>query len=261
MNLKTSQIKTKIFEILKSSYNEEISEKILNSFSEIQNNFRLEKWKSSEFDAGHFVEIVRRIIEFELFGRFTPFSESIENFNISVLQKYENTIGKHDSFRFLIPKILYGIYSIRNRRGVGHIGIISPNEMDASLILNSVKWVIAEIIRLKSDLEFDETKKIIGLIIEHEIPILWKYNSVRRILVTKMPTKEKVLVLLYDENPLKEKIIREAIEYKNLTNFKNKIIIPLHKERYIEYNQKNRICYLTTKGSMLAEKIIAGSNR
>lgn len=138
----------KVKDILESNYDTAIAEKIIDSYLEIESNFFVQKWKPSELDAGHFVESIRRLIEFEInSGSYTAFNQKLSNFSNSVLSNYKQQTHIHESFRMLIPRILKSIYNIRNKRGVGHIKDISPNEMDATLILYSVKWVLSEILK------------------------------------------------------------------------------------------------------------------
>lgn len=175
----------RIHSILISKYGNDLADKILGSYLEIENNYFWGKWKPSELDAGHFVEAIRRVIEFELTGSFTPIGQSLPNFNDQILRTYEQHPG-HESFRMLIPRLLKSIYNIRNKRGVGHISNISPNEMDATLILYSVKWVLAETLRLASNLSTSETQELLDSIVERNIDLLWKEGDLKRILDTSV---------------------------------------------------------------------------
>ncbi|NGP90257.1 hypothetical protein [Fodinibius halophilus] len=246
----------KLKKLIANNYDQQISDHLVSSFLEIEENFVIKKWKPSELNAGHFVEAVRRIIELELFGKYTPFNNKLPHFNDSELQRYERQKG-HESFRMLIPRILKAIYNIRNKRGVGHISDISPNEMDATLILYNVKWVLAEIIRLNSNLKPEETQQIINKIVERDIQLLWKDGEVKRILNPNILAKDKVLVLLYDESPMPAEKIRGIIEYKNSYNFK-KILKGLHSDRLIEFDDDN-ICKISPTGITEAEKILQKS--
>jgi len=248
-------MRQKVNKILKDSYGQDVATNVLTSYYEIQNNFIIKKWKPSELDAGHFVEAVRRILEFELFGTSTPISKKLENFNDAVLKRYEQATGKHESFRILIPRVLKSIYNIRNKRGVAHVGNISPNEMDSTYILYSVKWVFSEIIRLKSQLSFQKTQDLVNLIIERQIELLWKKGDIKRILDPKMSARNQVLILLYDKSPLYKNALLEVIEYRNPTDFCNKVLRSLHKKRLIEY-QKNGFCHITPNGVIEAENIL-----
>lgn len=242
-----------VHSVLEQRYDIDIADKVLQAFFEIEENYFLEKWKPSELDAGHFVEAVRRIIESELFGQYTPFGDQLPNFNDQILKRYEQQQG-HESFRMLIPRILKSIYNIRNKRGVGHINDISPNEMDATMILYNVKWVLAEIIRLSTNLSIQETQKIIDTITERNTELLWKSDDIYRVLNTNINAKEQVIILLYDESPQKLEELQNTIEYRNSTNFL-KIIRELHKKRFLEFTD-NSLCYLSPKGKIEAERLI-----
>lgn len=243
----------KVQHILESAYNKTIAKKIVSSYTEIESNFFLEKWKPSELDAGHFVESVRRLIELELTGSYTRFNQRLSNFNDSVLTIYEQQSGD-ESFRMLIPRVLKSIYNIRNKRGVGHIKDISPNEMDSTLILHSVKWVLSEIVRLKSNLSIPETQKLINSIVERKVEIIWKEETFQRILNTNISAKDQVFLLLYDKSPQQVETLRSTIEYQSKSNFYN-IINALHKERYIE-KMESGMCFISPKGVVKAEELI-----
>ena len=53
------------------------------------------------------------------------------------------------------------IYNIRNKRGVGHISGISPNKMDATYILYSCKWVLAELVRQNTGVSTSAAQSIV----------------------------------------------------------------------------------------------------
>lgn len=242
----------KVKTILEAHYGTEITEKLLGAYLEIEQNFFIEKWKPSELDAGHFVETIRRIIEFEQTGTYTPFDKKLSDFNDTALKSYENGSGD-DSIRMLIPRILKAVYNIRNKRGIGHIKDISANEMDATLILYNVKWVLAELTRRASKKSPEETQALINEVIERQVDLVWKGNGFKRILHEQIGAKESVLILLYDETPQTVEKLREDIEYQNKTNFL-KIIQELHSKRFI--NLKGSVCELSPKGKIAAEELI-----
>lgn len=247
--------KQKVWDIIKSNYDSNIADKVLESYSEIESNFFVQKWKPSELDAGHFVESLRRLIEFEInSGNYTLFSQKLSNFSDSVLSFYEQQSHIHESFRMLIPRILKSIYNIRNKRGVGHIKDISPNEMDATLILYSVKWILSEIVRLKSSLNINETQNLIDNIVERNVEIVWKTTDFTRILNNKISARNQVLIILYNSSKKHVDDLREIIEYKNASNFKT-LIKKIHRERFLEF-RANGNCILSPTGRTEAEKVI-----
>jgi len=235
---------------LKQRFPKELVEAVLDAYREIESNFILGKWKASELDAGHFVEATRRIVEKELFVSFTKIGKDLPRFSDAELKRYEQGQGD-ESFRILIPRALKAIYNVRNKRGVGHLGAISPNEMDATYILYSVKWVLAELLRLASGANPAETQAAIESIVERRLSLLWKHEGIVRILESKLSAREQILILLFDSSPQKEMDLQNSIEYKNLSNFR-KILQRLHEDRMIE-RQPSGLSLITTKGVVAAE--------
>jgi hypothetical protein len=238
--------------VLKSKIPPDIVDALLNAYREIEENYVLKKWKASELDAGHFVEAARRILEYELTCTYTPISQKLQNFNDAVLRSYENGSGD-ESFRILIPRALKAIYNIRNKRGVGHISGVSPNEMDSTYILYTVKWVLAELARLASGLTVPETQKLIDSITERKMDIVWKETDFTRILHTSIIARDKILILLYDQSPRGDKELQAIIEYSNKSKFKG-ILRALHKQRLIEY-KADGLCIISPTGLIEAEAI------
>jgi hypothetical protein len=238
--------------ILKASYPAGVVDALFSAYTEIESNYALGKWKASELDAGHFVEAARRMLESKLFGTHTAVGTGLPNLTDREMLRYENGTGD-DAFRVLIPRVLRSVYGIRSKRGIAHVGAVSPNEMDATLILYSTKWVLAEFIRQTSGMSVPDTQMVVDTIIERRLSVLWKRNGLTRVL-PKLETREQILVLLYDENDQSMGKLQNAIEYKNITNFR-KILKRLHDARLIEF-AGDETCTISPKGIVAAEEII-----
>lgn len=243
-----------IKKILKNSSDDEISENIMKTYLAVEKDFYTQKWKISELESGHFVESVRRFLEYKLFPQYTPFIKSIGSFNNQVLNQYEQSAGLEE-YRIIIPRVLYSMYCIRNKRGVGHISAISPNHQDSIQILMSCKWVLAEIIRIESKMDPNSTIGIINKLTNRQIEAVWENGTIRRILVNELSIKEQILVLLYDKSPSTFKELLNNIECKNATYFK-KVLRLVHRDRKINFEEANGICILSPKGELDAENII-----
>ena len=245
-----------VLDILENASDRLLSKKILDAYKEVERNYFLKIWKTAELDAGHFVESIRRFIELKLFGHYTPIGSNLSKFNQVTLQSYENSSGDV-SYRILIPRVLFSVYTIRNKRGVGHIGNVMPNHQDATFILSSCSWCLAELIRNESNESPDSTIKIVEKIIKRQPEGLWEEGSIKRILAENLTLKESILFLLFDSSPQLDQTLQEIIEYKNSAYF-HKILKELHYSRFIEY--KNSECVLSPKGRIEAEKIILKQN-
>ena len=242
-----------VLEVLKSAYGDDIANHIYDSYREIESHHSLGRWKTAELDAGHFVESIRRLLECQFTKQYTPFTNQLPKFTDGVLKYFENQTG-HESYRMLIPQALKAIYSVRNKRGVGHVGEVSPNRMDSTYLLQTAKWVLAEIIRLNSSASIDETEKIITAIAERRIVGIWKGAGTKRVLDARLPVVSQILVLLYDENPCSSEKLLEYTGYKNKSNF-NRILKRMDSKRLINTQQDGN-CHLLPPGIAKAEIII-----
>lgn len=242
-----------IIRIISSASDAVLAAAIINAYKEVEKNYFLKVWKSSELDSGHFVEAIRRFIEYKLFGYYPPIGTNLSNFNNATLQRYENASGD-ETYRIIIPRALFSIYTIRNKRGVGHIGLISPNHQDATLILSTCSWCLAELIRVESQADPNTTINMIEHIIERNIEGLWEEGDIKRILAENLSIKELILFLLYNDSPQHDTDLLNIIEYSNENYFK-KVLRELHGNRLIEY-RSNGECVVSPKGRIEAEKII-----
>ncbi len=225
------------------------------SYVEIERNHFLQSWKASELDAGHFVEAVRRFIELKLFGRYPPIGTALTPLNDVTLKRYENASGE-EAFRLHIPRVLFAMYGIRNKRGVGHLSVVKPNRIDASLILHSAKWVLAEIVRISSTSTPVATERLLEDIIERKLEAIWEIDGIPRVLQDGLKLEDKVLVLLLQRSPQHETELQRSTEYQNASRFGAKLQT-LHEERFIE--RAGGKCSLSPKGSAIAERILAKS--
>lgn len=232
--------------VLLAKYPDDVVGELLDSYFNIKENFYLQRFKSSELEGGFFVECVRRIIEIELFNKVIPIGSNLNNLSDQEIRRYENAVGD-ESYRLHIPKALRSIYNLRNKRGVGHLSNISPNLIDSTYIVSTCDWILAEIIRLNSNLCPAKCQRLIDGLVEKKIPLIFDNGKVQRILDIQMSKKEQVLALLYhNSNVLSDTQLLEYIEYSNPSTFKSKILLDLHKQRLIEYCDGK--CELTPLG-------------
>lgn len=237
-------------------YNIDLVAEIEKNYMRILTQYKCKNWQYFGNEVGQFDELIYRIIEDETCGVHTPLSEKISPLNHHVLQNWEQSkICNDESFKILIPRVLFAMFCLRNKRGMIHKSEISPNEMDANILLAGVKWILSELIRKSTNVDFAQAKKIIEDINTKELDLLWNLNG-RVKVVANLTTKNKILLLLYDRNSLLDEELRTSIEYRNKTVF-NKILAELHKESLIDYT--NHTCTISPLGIKNIESIIVSS--
>ncbi|HLX72819.1 MAG TPA: hypothetical protein VKV04_24615 [Verrucomicrobiae bacterium] len=248
----------KAHKILEAASDKTLAGLILTTFTEVEKHFFLRSWKTSELDSGHFVEASRRFIDFRLTGSYTPVGTTLPTFNSNELRRLENASGS-EAYRLHIPRALFAIYGLRNKRGVGHLGLINPNYLDATFIMATCKWVLGEFLRAESTMSFDETVAVVEQIIERPLPGIWDIGNVKRVLADGLSLREQILFLLLAESPQSSEKLRESTGYKN-ENYFDTLLRKLHDERHIE-RMADGVCHLSPKGRQLAEKIALGVKR
>jgi len=246
---------SRINNILSGRYQKELADKLTELYSKILLEYRKKDWKNCIGTIGQFNEACFRVINFEVTGNYIDLNTQLPKFSPKELNQWEQTPNIKETFRIIMPRILFSMYCIRNKRGGVHLSGMDPNEIDATLLLSQVKWLLAEIIQNISHLAPDETINIIRQITNKEIDLIWDTGKIQRVLDTKMPARKQVLCLLYINDKTDEELFK-SVEYTNFSVFKSKILKKLHKERLIEYDVP--VCKLSPSGLIEAEKILQG---
>src|SRR5271165_5339770 len=97
---------------------------LFQSYEEIVTNFAEHRWEPAELNGGKFCEVVYTILQGCLNGAFASKPTKPKDM-VAACRALESVppnpsrAGDH-SLRILIPRILLGLYDIRNNRGVGH---------------------------------------------------------------------------------------------------------------------------------------------
>src|SRR5581483_6944196 len=118
-----------------------LRDELVEEFSKITRNYRENRWEAAELDGGRFCEIVYCILAGYLQGGNYPLKASKPANFEGACQNLRNAPATYPtSVRLTIPRVLIGLYDIRNRRGVGHVGgDVNANHMDATFVLHAAQ--------------------------------------------------------------------------------------------------------------------------
>ncbi|HML40876.1 MAG TPA: hypothetical protein PKD23_09350 [Bellilinea sp.] len=238
--------------------------KVISNYLELKKRFQQasydNSYDASGLSAGKFCENILRLLQFQLTGTYIPFGQKIPNFldEVDKLQKLPSSKG-NESSRIIIPRALLFLYTLRNKRGIGHVGgDVEANQIDASTIVKNADWVICELIRIYHQLSLEEAQDIVDSISAKNLPDIWEVNGKKRILREGLAYKDKVLLLAYSE-PQTSVMVEDLFtwtEYSNYQVFIKKVITSLHEQRLIEYDQETRMVHLSPKGIQLVESTL-----
>jgi hypothetical protein len=222
---------------------------LLTEFAKITQNYRERRWEANNLDGGRLCEVAYTILDgYTSGGAYAARATKPPRFE-TACKALENRTGYPDSARLTIPRVLFALYEIRNRRGVGHVGgDVDANHMDAEFVLAAAKWVVAELIRLFHNTDVDTATEVVDALVDRTLPLIWEVDGVRRVLDTTLPLAEQSLVLLYaDPSPISEKDLATYLEQDRLANYR-RVLDKLHKSRMVEWNKATGMVTLSPLG-------------
>jgi hypothetical protein len=137
--------------------------------------------------------------------------------------------------------MLIALYEIRNNRGVGHIGgDVDPNLMDARVVVEMAKWILADLVRVfhPQNISTESASAIVEAISDRTVPVVWRTGDVRRILDPELSMRDQTLLLLYSVNaPISARELFNWVEHSNLSIYKRDVLRRSHAARLIEFNE------------------------
>jgi len=200
-------------------------------FQKLHEQYFLGRWEPSQLDGGRFAEAVLRVVEYKDKSVFTPIGTRLNR--QAIVSSAEQNTALADSLRFQIPRLAGLILDFRNNRNVGHLGAIDVNGMDSTFVLHAANWIVAELIRLETQMHPEDAQEEIKKIIERKVPIIEEIGGRLKCLNPTLDVKEKVLVFCYQKYP-------EAITLDDLfdwTEYTNKGVL---RRKLIELNKDGR---------------------
>ncbi|WP_149587442.1 hypothetical protein [Tabrizicola flagellatus] len=228
---------------------------LIEEFQQALDEYRAADWEKVGLKAGKFCEIAFCICHGHATGKYPASPSKPGNFPQACrdLEQYNATRGR--SLCMQVPKVLAALYELRNNRAIGHISAeISANHMDAELFLRGLKWVMGEMVRNYSQLALHESHAIVEAVTARSFHMVWSSGNVRRVLEPAKTAGQKVLILLYAEGkPVEVPTLQTWVEYKNGTDFKRKVLKPLHAKKLIEFDERTQLVQILPPGQVHVE--------
>ena len=234
--------------------------RLLKRYRELKSAYVNGQYDACGLRAGRLAEVVLRILQHELTGTYTPFGTKINNFSdeCQKLERQPKTAGV-EGLRVIMPRAINFLYTLRNKRGIGHEGgDVDANEIDAATCVRVADWCLAELMRVVHSLSLEEAQALLDAIAEREVPQVWSVAGVKRVLNTSLAYREQTLLLLYadPEAAVPSEDLFDWTEYSGLATYKRDVLRPLHKKRLVEYDKTNEHVRLSPTGIDLVEKTI-----
>jgi hypothetical protein len=238
-----------------------IRKHIVSSYLELKTNLSESRHDSAGLAAGKLCEAGIRSLQERAFGQHTPFGKKIANFADECRRIISSSTATEitESEKLVLPRALVFLYTMRNTRGIGHLGgDVDPNAIDAAIIGKTADWILCELIRIHHHLSLEEAQDIIDALAIRQLPDVWEVAGKRRVLKDGLVAKDQALLLLYsaqEGSVLTEDLI-SWIEYSNPSVFKSKVLSKLHSDRLVEWDRDIESVTLSPKGAKHVEEFL-----
>jgi len=210
--------------------------------------------------AGKLAEVILRILQYTLTKTYTPLTNSLGNFKDECerLEKSPKTAGP-DGLRILMPRALSFLYTLRNKRDMGHAGgEVDANEIDSLTATRLADWCMCELIRTIHKLPLEDAQILCDAIAERHLPEIWNVLGRKRVLNPSLNYRDQTLLLLYSaiDTGIAIEDLFAWTEHSHRTNFRRAVIGNLHSARLIEWDRETEMAIISPTGIEEVEQII-----
>lgn len=225
---------------LASTLDRKLVGELLEAHAEAKRNYYLGSLRPAEVEGGRFCEAAFRILEsVTQGGKFTPLSKTLPRTDKLILDLSNADSSKFsDSIRLHIPRSLRLVYDIRNKRDAAHLADdIDPNLQDATLVIATIDWVLAEFIRLYHNVKADQTSRLVNDIVKRAAPVVQDFAGFLKVLNPKLAASDHCLVLLYQrgEDGAAEEELHKWVRPRMRANLRRTLNGLVHEKDYVHF--------------------------
>ncbi|WP_141737064.1 hypothetical protein [Marinobacter sp. X15-166B] len=229
---------------------------LVSEYKKLTQNYMEHRWEPAELSGGKICEIVYSIIKGHVDGNY-PSSPSKPRNMVIACRQLESESSLPRSFQILIPRMLPALYEIRNNRGVGHVvSEIDANNVDATLVLTMVNWIMSELVRVFNTGSLEDAQLAVDALAQRNTPLVWDSKGFKKVLSPTMNLKDQILLLASSTD--EDVTIQELMEWTESTNKTHyiRILKALHKEKLIHFDNSEQKITLLPAGSNNVASIV-----
>jgi len=177
-----------------------LADLLLVEYLSLEKRYVLRDWEPATLDAGQFCEIAARCVYHIDSGKLSP-AKGVDE----CLSYIEDETNKNSHFfpsrkdALQLCRAIRLTYKFRSSRGAVHIDPnYSANEMDARLVVETVRWILCELVRIFWTGDPSAAAKVVREIVTHRLPAVFREGSVPVVQHPDLEADSEVVLLLYD---------------------------------------------------------------
>lgn len=231
---------------------------MLKHFNEAVIKYQQADWEKAITSSGKFTEALVKAL-YVYCGKTLP---RARKFSVGKIITELNSLSGsyHDTICLLLPRSCTFIYDIASNRGARHDpDEIDANEMDASIAISSIAWMLSETIRF-ADKGSKNTKVAMGLVtqlMDKKFPLLENIDGRIYINAKKVSPLEIGLVILNTVSP--KRISKTELADQIIRHGKNRNATSIAMTRLKLYIDENDDCEwkIRANGRQKAAKVLS----
>lgn len=174
-----------------------LASQLLDEFVSSERRYIQRDWEPAQLDGGQFCEVSARILYHMDSGNLNLGKEFDACLKYVEEDKNKHAIQpRRDALH--IAKVLRTVYRFRSQRGAVHISpTYTPNHMDSKFVIEGVRWVMNDLLRVFWSGEREAVAKAIRELLQFDVPCIGKFEDVILVQRTDLKAEEEVLILLH----------------------------------------------------------------
>ena len=94
-------------------------------------------------------------------------------------------------------------------------------------------------------------------LVEREMPLIWRVGNKMRVLHADLSARDRTLLLLHaSAGPMRDDDLFDSVEYSRLSAFRRDVLRPAHRNRLIEFDERNELVTISPRGVEHAERLL-----
>lgn len=240
--------------LLSAGLPEDVVDEVLGAYTEAKRRFYLGDHRPQAVEGGRFAEAVFRLAQHAAGLPVTKVGKTLPGLD-RLVPRLESGQQGNDSIRLHIPRTLKLIYDIRNKRDAAHLGDgIDPNLQDATLVVNNMNWVMAELVRVYHGVTADEAQVVIENLVSKEVPAVEEIDG-QPVILKELRGREQALLMLYRAGAEGGSLddLADWLRAARKDHLRDRLK-KMDKETLVLHHPKNGRYYITRKGIDLVEE-------
>ena len=217
---------------------------LIGEYISLERRFLAGDWEPATLDGGQFCEISARCI-YHIDSKNLNLTKSVDD----CLQYVEDLKNRNKHFfpsrkdALNLCKAIRLAYKFRSSRGAVHIDPqYSANEMDSKLIMETIRWILCEMVRIFWTGNAGDAAKVVREIVTYRVPVVFREGCVPIVQNPGLSADEEILLLLLDSGG----------EGKTLLQLKNSIPVhPSTVEKAAQRLRAGRLIVNDTSGKII----------